>query len=364
MIIDTNDPKIIDELEDKKDRLNEKILEKGYYDASDVALVRTSNYLEEDHTLKPLSKIPFVLKRNNVPYNVMYNIIREKYNVNVFNQDENYNKFKEIVDAYSPYSSQYRSTIHFSLNGLVASHSKGNFDNRNFIIIDKLNKHLGNEDFKSIRMEDSFVSGNFQISDDAIILIDENKYNDLINKYPCLNTYNVVKFKGDEKLATEYVLVNMGIMPEKIKTHSSEYSERTSLYEDYFISLEEKYGIGNDKHIYSEEYTNDDEKNIILWQIYDNKFYNDLFNHFRLEQDNFKEILNNLLSYEINNYDKENILKEVIQYIGLENYENFVIEYNKNIIKNINNNNYPTNEEIIENNEIIFKDSYQNNKTL
>lgn len=101
----------------------------------------------------------------------MYDILRDKYNIDVWNENEEYDKFKKMTYQYSPLSTQFRSTVHFTLNGLVSNHSKGPFDNKNFIVIDKLSKHLGIDDFRSIRMEETFVSGGFPISNESIILI-------------------------------------------------------------------------------------------------------------------------------------------------------------------------------------------------
>ena len=164
-----------------------------------------------------------------------------------------------MANKYSPLSSQYRSTIHFTLNGLVSNHSMGIFNNNNFIIIDRLDKHLGIDDFRSIRMEDTFVYGEFSISDSAIILIDAEKYPKLLKEYAWLDTYkNIVLFRGDEKKATQILLVQMGIIPENIGAHSADYTKRTPMQQEYFKNLKEKFGIEQVKHCYSKEYTADE----------------------------------------------------------------------------------------------------------
>ena len=140
-IIDTNDYDTIEEFELLKRDLEDELYIKRKYDISDFALVRTTNFLEEDHVLKALCKIPFVINTNNVPFSTMHEILRNKYNINVYDEIED-EKLRLLVGKYSPLSTQYRSTIHFTLNGLVSNHSMGIFNNNNFIIIDRLDKHL------------------------------------------------------------------------------------------------------------------------------------------------------------------------------------------------------------------------------
>lgn len=354
-IIDTNDYDTIEEFEILKRDLEDELYIKRKYDISDFALVRTTNFLEEDHVLKALCKIPFVINTNNVPFSTMHEILRNKYNINVYDEIED-EKLRLLVGKYSPLSTQYRSTIHFTLNGLVSNHSMGIFNNNNFIIIDRLDKHLGIDDFRSIRMEDTFVYGEFSISDSAIILIDAEKYPKLLKEYVWLDTYkNIVLFRGDEKKATQILLVQMGIIPENIGAHSADYTKRTPMQQEYFKNLKEKFGIEQVKHCYSNEYIADDEKNLLLWEMYDNRFYNALFTHFNIDDVRKDQMLEYLLSYKYSRLQQQELLKNFIFEVGLENYQEFVLNYNKQILNEIANNNYPTNDEIIEKGFIFFK---------
>lgn len=354
MLIDATNPYLMEEFEIKKDDLDYEQRKKGFYDVDDFVMVRTTDFLNPEHTLNPICKVPFVTNINNIAHSAMYDILKDKYNIDVWNENK-YDNFKKMLEQYSPLSTQFRSTVHFTLNGLVSNHSKGSFDNKNFIIIDKLSKHLGIDDFRSIRMEDTFISGEVPLSNETIILINESKYEQLLEVYPYLNTYNVVLFKGDEKVATEIFLTSMNIVPEKIETHSAEYSRRTELYQKYFASVKEKYGIEEIKHYYSPEYAEDDQKNLILWQIYDNKFYSELFDYFALENDEKEYMIGYLTSYKNDNDSKTEMLKNFIMHVGLEKYQKFVTDYNQNIRDAISQGIYPTNEEILAVGHIEFK---------
>lgn len=355
MVIDTTNPEAVDEFKTKIDLMDYEQRKKGFYDVNDFAIIRSTDFLSEDHIIRSISKVPFVYNINNVAHSAIYSILRDKLSIDVYGDDEEYKKFLEMTYQYSPLSSQFRSTIHFTLNGLVSSHSKGSFDNQNFIIIDKLGNHLGKDDFRTIRMEDTFVYSEFPISDEAEILVNEDKYKKLLEQYPFLDSYNVVLFRGDEKLATEMYLASVGIVPEKIEQHSSEYTRRTELYQKYISSVTKELGITQEKHVYSKEYREDDEKNLLLWKIYDTKFYNELFDYFKIEENDKLKMIDFLTDLRIDNFDQKNILVDFINKVGLEKYQEFVLQYNQNINNAINMGIYPTNEEILESGSIEFK---------
>lgn len=349
MLIDTTNRIELNKYEQKRMELSELIQNRQHFTIDDFVLIRTTNFLEEDHVLKAICKVPFVTHINNSANKAMFDILYDKTNVNLYDEEQR-DEFLAEVRKYTPLSSQYRSTIHFTLNGLVSNHSMGTFDNRNFIIVDKLNQHLGVETFSSIRMEDTFVSGEFKLSDEAIILINENKISVLMEQYPWLTTYNVILFRGDEKLATEMLLISMGIMPENIGAHSAEYSKRTPMYENFFSDVTKNYGISQTKHINSPEYQKDDEKNLVLWQIYDKNFYDALFSTFYVDTEQ-REFL---LSSKGDIFQQGDVLKDVILKIGLEKYQKFVLEYNERIMFFIKSGKLPANDEILLANSITI----------
>lgn len=330
------------------------------YELNDFALVRTTDFLPQDGILLPLCSEPFVTHTNNVASSVIFKLLQENYNLDPFNE-EDYKKLKEMANKYSPLSSQYRSTIHFTLNGLVSNHSKGEFDNRNFIIIDKLTNHLGKEDFCSLRMEDTFVKGPFKLSSDAVILINKDKYGELLKDNPWLNDYHVTLFTGDEKAATEEVLLNLGITPEDIKEHGAEYSNRTPLHKEALARLAKTYNCELEKHVYSKEYRDDDEKNLRVWEIFNRAFYNELCTTFKLEPRD--EIVSYLSSYSVNRQKQEEKLKELIMQIGLVEYSEFVLSYNKKITDRISARNFPTNDQLLLDGALNISSNLSDEKT-
>lgn len=334
-----------DYLRARKD-LERQLLDKGSLDVSNFALVRATDNISENGEIKPLSDIPFVTNTTNVQYRALFKILKEKNNVSGTNEEE-IEKLIEYTKQYTPLSSQYRSTVHFTLNGLVTGHSKGDFKNKNFIIIDKLDKHLGNDDFRSIKMEDTFTKGKIKASSDAKLLINKNKYEELHNKYPYIDSYNIVLFNGNEKEAVDMTLLGMGILPEDIKEHGAELSDMTTLYENYISTVFKDYGIDEISHVNSPEYRDDDNQNLRLWQIYDSNFYNGLFDHFNVDENTKETMISYLTSYRTDRFDKEEKFKNFILNVGLENYMKYVTEYNKNIKEALENGKFPTNNEIL-----------------
>lgn len=322
---------------------------KGKYGTNDFALVRTTDYLPENHILLPLSQIPFLTHTNNISSSVISKIFQKKYHLNPFD-DEDYEKLRKLVVQYSPLSSQYRSTIHFTLNGLVSSHSKGDFDNRNFIIIDKLAPHLGKEDFKTIRMEDTFIQGQFKISNEAIILINKEKYENLIKEHPWLSTYQIIIYSGNSKSAVESVLLDLGITPENIEEHGAEYTKRTPLYKSALNDIATTYGCSEEKHFYSKEYKDDDEKTLKIWNIFNKDFYEKLCSTFHIESK--EETINFLSSYNFDRRKQEEQLRILINQIGLEEYCEFVLSYNKALKDKVFVNKFPTNDELLNHGKI------------
>lgn len=357
-LYDTTNEDLLFELNLKKDELSDLIISKGCYDVNDFALVRTTDYLPQDNVIKPICDVPFVTHINSPFRDAIYRKLSNERNINPFNEDE-YDAFMKEIDNYTPLSTQYRSTIHFTLNGLVSSHDKGNFEGRNFIIIDKLGKHLGNDNIKSVRMEDTYMMGNVTLSSDAIILVDESMYQKLLDVYPYLENYNVVLYKGDPKIAVEMVLAEQKICPEEILSSYAKYTERTPLYTNFIAKLNNTYSIESTPHYQSEVYKEDDNKSLELWKYYDFDFMKYLLNKFVDNDEEKSQLLN---SFNEIYFDREkciNYVLSIIKQIGLDRYIKLVGEYNLNIMSNIQKGDYPTNNEILESNNLSFSNNNQ-----
>jgi hypothetical protein len=120
----------------------------------------------------------------------------------------------------------YRTTKHFTLNGLVASHQYGgDFNNRKIIILDPLNEHISDPRMMSLGESDTYFKLEkdkpLVLSDKATLLIGAKQYEEIVKDDEMkkqLEQFNVVLYKGDEKIATDMCLSKLGFLSEDIGT--------------------------------------------------------------------------------------------------------------------------------------------------
>ena len=335
------------ELEEQREDLLYERRAKGSYEVCDFVVVRATDYLGEDRTIKPLFHVPFVTKNNHVIKSAVEDILDEQEHIDFFMDMDRYNERSAMIKSnYLPYSSQYRSTVHFSINGLVASHAKGDFSNRNFIIIDSFQHHLQNNDIRSFRMEDTYMYGDVTLSPQAVIMIKKEKYEELILQYPQLNQYNVVLYVGDEKLAVESYLQSIGIISEKIGEHGSEEHRCTPQINEFRRKLKEGYGIDAEPHWLSKEYKEDDQNSLIVWDYYNNLFYSHLLTKLNVIEPEYSVRLSDLMNMGLDDQNKEYI-KQVIRKISLEQFKTIVDEFNMIILNSIANGTFKNNDEVV-----------------
>lgn len=354
-IIDTTKDDFEDNLQFMIDTLIDQKLNQGILSIEDYMLVRSTDYLPENNIIEPLCNIPFLVKTNTPSKMALYTVLKEKYNVNPFIDDEKNAKLNEMVERYSPYSTQYRSTVHFTLNGLVTSHFNGSWDDQKFVIFDRLKNHI-NENIESLRYEDTFVKGTIHLSSETVILMEEDYYRELIKLNNNIENYNIVLYKGNRKLAVDYFLAKNGIIPAKINAHGIQpEGKEFSLLNNSINEIAKTYELGQDKHVYSQSYQEDDEKNLVLWQIYFEDFYNDLFEYFKIDD-------NDLYDYLINSGDRfgcEDKMSELIKKIGIEKFMEFIEQYNQKLEQAKSRGLLPNNDKIIEDSKVTINDQFR-----
>lgn len=358
-LINANDANLVEQYRRKRTNLIYEKEKEGSFNTKDFYLVRATDYIYPGHFQYPLCNIPFLTKNNVVISNVIGNILDEKEHIDPYKEEEKYDARKEIIKSYLPLSTQYRSTVHFTLNGLVSSHSKGNFDNKNFIIIDKLSKHLGKSDIRSLKDADTFISGNVNLSDECVILVKKDKYEQLLIEFPCLKEYNVILYEGEQKTAVEMFLTNNNIISFNIRQHGFEYlttfeaNTIPNFIRSYLKKVYEIFKIESMSHYVSQEYKEDDQNSLILWEYYEEMFFNYFFNKIDVSQDNKKQLLEQYfykLSHSERMYNEkiEDTLKNVITEMGLEKFKDIVDEFNSNILQSIKDGEFEVNSVLIE----------------
>ena len=349
--------------EQKLIELMDEKVNKGYYDASDIVLVRVTDFLPIGGGIPSISNVPFVCKPYLSTYNAIYSYylksdeILKKLN-DAFDKEQDFQRkiviqkeikkreevIKEMVLKNTPYATQYRSTIHFCLNGLVSSHMYGDFNGK-FVIIEPFIFHEDDLNIDSVRPEDTYFKENITLSSKAVIMVNEDDKKE-IEEYIDIKKYNIVFYRGDKQIAVNNQLIKMGIIPEKIGEHGLRDSDTSSYIYDFIKN--KKYQ--QEKHCYSNSYKEDDKKSLELWHMYELEFYNYLLKfvgNFK-DKDLLIEIINDINRYYSERLVLEELLIKIIEEIGIEKYSRIVNEFNTTILNKIQSNNYPTNNEILE----------------
>jgi hypothetical protein len=125
----------------------------------------------------------------------------------VHNKEIEINGKKKNVSSYS-----HRDSVHFALNGKVSSHTYGNWDKCQFIIIEPIKYHM--DVINAISPEDTWTNGSVKLSSEAVILVDEKEYTKLDKK--SIEEYKIIKSKGDNKICVDKMLLLLGYKPQNI----------------------------------------------------------------------------------------------------------------------------------------------------
>ncbi len=331
-VYDVSSPEKIKEIETEAE-IKRQSNKKDEYTIDDIMLVRTTNYLPENRIMKPYSETPNLVKEcQNFLYTQLYAY-------------ETTDILKHL-ETYCPY---YRTTLHTTENGLVSSHMYGNFDSRNFIILEPLKEQINKSNIRNFAGQDTIIKGDMILSEKSIVIIDYEKFPQLFEKYDELKDYNICLYHGithqdkkkymdentdstdiilqDESAVVAKILMDLGYTPEIIGTHYIIKSNTS----DKIVELNKKLALEkgvekNTKHQYTEEY------------IEDAKVRNEITNKCDRILLNFIIKYNNLtIPYENLFDNKGNIIMDAannIKYvIGIDNLINTVEIFNNTLKK-------------------------------
>lgn len=264
--------------------------------------------------------------------------------------------FEDNEIPNEPYIKYYsaRSTIHFTINGLVSNQNMSNFIDSRYFIFDLLKNHI-DDSLVSLREEDTFFKDEFVLSKDAFICMSKTTFDSLSDKErEVLNNLKQV-FLYDENIFNTLVLSNNSgtnkyLIEESIvslvldKMNYISYSlaqdgyKNDNVMEKNMLSLlgylRSTLNISDVKHFFSESNKHDS----VMFGINIEKSLKRHFEYIVINSkidDTFKE---ELLSHqkEIGSYyssDIHKLVTKLLNTIGIDEYIRLTLEYN-NILEN------------------------------
>ena len=307
-------------------------VKKDNYTIDDCLLIRTTDIYPQNHIVQtPKHGHAYSFGSSVLFSDLLISRIKSKYPNVMSSQEEK--EFEQVLREYDVFFSIPRSTIHFTINGLVGSHEYGSFDNRPFIIIEPLKNQIDNPSLEGIRTEDTYFSDDLVLSKDAVIMIPKWYY-DSIDSSTIKSEYNVFVFEGKEIDAISYVLNSLGYNAFIVGKHGyvksfMDQNDETNM--TLFIrNFAHNNNLKQDKHCYSEIYkddyitrykANNEEEREYLRYIVDNSI---------LPDDLLKKIsyyINNLS--DISDITRDSCIEQLLDIIELDNLKKLTKEYNQ-----------------------------------
>lgn len=157
-----------------------------------IALVRATNVIPFNGVIRPISNVPYLTKNIGLEFSAIISDLLHETGIippmdptKMFD-DDYYDEIvalsSKILKPYLPYTSDYNSMVLFSLNGLCPDDSKHGFGNNTFsnkkcAIIEPLKYHI--DQTISLVPTDTAIKGDIYLSEESIILIDEEIFNNL-----------------------------------------------------------------------------------------------------------------------------------------------------------------------------------------
>ena len=229
LFIDTTSPLAIAKYKNNLKLLVEDTKRKGFVEQ--FRLIRDDDYFPHNWEWRVGSKDTAIeLDHTPISYAIRKCIAYQNMGIDIKNSflipsmdkglNEEISKIdKNIGSVISPV--KFRSTKHFTVNTPLSYTGEYNFveANRNFTVIDTLDNFLSSGYAYTADYKDAYLDvthEGLKISEQAIVLISEDKYNTIINDPTIaeqLNNRRVIVYRGEEAVAINMILTENGILP-------------------------------------------------------------------------------------------------------------------------------------------------------
>lgn len=320
---------------------DERNVEKDEYSISDCILVRTTNVFPKNKVVQtPDNGNAYGFGSSSIFGDVVWSMIREKYPKVMTSEEEAL--FSAELSQYDVFFEICRSTIHYTLNGLVSSHMYGNFDDRACIVVDLLEEHIDDESLIGLRVEDTYFNDDMELSSRSTLMMPVESFKYAINNPEYLDTLSqfnrVVVFEGDAEKAVACLLHNLGSNAFLINNHGyvGGLDSRTEDWKmlKFISSLANSRGIPQERHCYSQVYQQDYSRKVEAAEKNDK---NHLF--YVLDQSDVPQKLDKQIRYECDCFRNfslmEDSVTELVNTIGLDQLRVLTLRYNKECVDKV-----------------------------
>ena len=330
------------------DSLDEK---EDNYTLEDCVLVRTTDIFPFDKIIQtPINGYAYELGSSSI----IGEAIRDKINKKIV-YNPAVEKYEEYIEKFDKESSKYkvcfevlRTTIHFTINGLVWSHAYGNFEGKGYIIIEPLKYHIKDTSLRTLRAEDTYFNDDMKLSDEAAIIMSETKFNEIKQNPEYISTLEKFKtfiYKGEnEQEIVKRVLEYLGYKSFIISGHGylNGISSKTPAQKmtTNIDELRKEYNISAEKHHDTEINKNDRVRRMEQSKKTDIEHFIYIINNATTITPELKtEILNLVSNMILDSYYKyyfKEKLPEYITQISLEEIARLTKEFNQIFIDRLN----------------------------
>ena len=144
------------------------------YELDDCVIVHTTDVFPFDGLIQTASHGNAIFKSDSdILMLPLLRILRQKYEKLAV---------EEELKKFQLYFKHFRSTIHFTINGLVGDHGYGTFSGRPYVILEPLKHQINNPALYSLAAHDTYFTDDVMLSDEAIIIISEEEYKTTVSK--------------------------------------------------------------------------------------------------------------------------------------------------------------------------------------
>lgn len=325
-----------------------------------VALIRATNVIPFDGVVKPISHSFYLCKNVGAEFSTMMNDlllelgIRPEFDWTKIDDQDYQRTYQQILLTYLPYISDYNSYVLFSLNGICPDdneHGFGNniFSNKKCGIIEPLASHI--EQVVSLTPTDTALRGNVILSNEAILLIEEQTFLNLTDyEKEQLNHLNftVKTFRESLQEAIYKELELSG----RYKPEVLSLTRKDGGFCPSLTSEEQKQNIHNiakeyeiSEILFFHLLTQDHEELNKIWLVQD--YYMQIFLQKLLEVMEASESIKSGLSLHLHDKSYMDIIKKLIKDFGIDRYKTFVHLYNSDLREKQKNKTLLTPDEIV-----------------